>query len=68
VKYASRPADLPDAALVAPCDTSDRDVPTNGDLADELNRTRRQRNDCATNVDGLRQWRADALKRSEVDK
>jgi hypothetical protein len=59
---------LPDAALVAPCDRSNGDVPTNGDLADELNRARRQRNDCAAQVDGVRQWRADALKRSEVDK
>jgi hypothetical protein len=60
------PADVPDASLVAPCDTSEDDPATNGDLANELNRTRRQRDDCAGRMDGVRQWRSDAIKRAEA--
>lgn len=56
--------DLPDEGLVAPCDTSERPIAVNGDMVDELNRTRRQRNDCAAQVDGTRQWRRDAAKRT----
>lgn len=56
-------ADLPDAALVAACDTSDRPTATNGDLADELSRTRQQRNGCAAQVDGVRTWREQAAER-----
>jgi len=56
---------LPDAALVQPCDTTERPAATNGDLVDELGRTRRQRNDCAAQVEGMAQWRVDAAKRAE---
>lgn len=59
------PLDLPDAALVAPCDTSEGDPATNGQLVEELNTTRRQRDDCAAQVDGIRQWRSDAIRRHE---
>ena len=65
VKSIPRPADVPDAALVAPCDTSERDPATNGDLADELALTRHQRDDCAAKVDGTAQWRQDAIRRAE---
>lgn len=58
-------ADLPDANLVAPCDTRDAAVRDNGDLAQELPRVRRQRNDCAAQVDGLRRWRGEAAQRAE---
>lgn len=56
--------DLPDESLVAPCDTTERPIEVNGDFVEELNRTRRQRNDCAAQVDGTRQWRRDAAKRA----
>ena len=56
--------DLPDESLVTPCDTTEKAVEVNADLVDELNRTRRQRNDCAAQVDGVRQWRRDAAKRA----
>lgn len=56
--------DLPDAALVQPCDTTERPATVNGDLVDELSRTRRQRNDCAAQVEGSAQWRRDAVKRA----
>lgn len=65
-EYKRPPADVPDASLVAPCDTSEQDIPTNGDMANELNRTRRQRDDCAGRMDGVRQWRSDAIKRAET--
>jgi hypothetical protein len=55
---------LPDAALVVPCDTSERPATVNGDLVDELTRTRRQRNDCAAQVEATAQWRRDAAKRA----
>lgn len=64
VKTTRPPADVPDAALVAPCDKTDGDPTTNLALALELNHVRRQRDDCAAQVDGMRQWRADALKRA----
>lgn len=64
IEYADRPADVPEASLVAPCDTTEGDPATNGDLANELNRTRRQRDDCAGRMDGVRQWRSDAIKRA----
>ncbi|WP_420884547.1 Rz1-like lysis system protein LysC [Taklimakanibacter albus] len=35
----------------APCDTSERDPPLNEDLANELTRTRLQRNTCAAKVE-----------------
>ncbi len=60
-----RPADVPDAALVEPCDTAERDPETNAVLADELAVTRKQRDDCAVRMDGVRQWRKDAIKRAE---
>ena len=58
------PADVPNADLVAACDTSNNDTPTNGAMADELARTRGQRNDCAARMDGVRQWRTDAIRRA----
>jgi hypothetical protein len=58
------PADVPNAELVAPCDTSDNATPTNGDLADELARNRGQRNDCAARMDGVRTWREHAIQRA----
>lgn len=58
------PADVPDAALVAPCDTADGDPATNGALIAELAHVRRQRNDCAAQIDATRQWRTDALRRA----
>jgi len=51
---------------VVPCDRSEQPIATNGEMADELTRTRRQRDDCADRIDGVRQWRGDALKRSEA--
>lgn len=65
VEYEPAPLDLPDAALVAPCDTSERPVAVNGDLAEELNHTRAQRDECAGRMDGVRQWRSDAIRRAE---
>lgn len=64
IEYRAPPADVPDAALVAPCDVSDNPTPTNGDLAEELNRNRGQRNDCATRMVGVGQWRTDAIRRA----
>jgi hypothetical protein len=34
-------------------------------LADELARNRGQRNDCATRMGGVRQWREDAIRRAK---
>lgn len=68
VAYKAPPADVPDAALVADCDTSDNSVATNGELADELPRVRGQRNDCATRMKGVQQWRFDAIKRASDPK
>lgn len=34
-------------------------------MADELARNRGQRNDCAARMDGVRQWRSDAIRRAE---
>lgn len=64
VKGIATPPDLPEASLVAACDTSERDPATNDALADELAATRKQRDDCASKVDGVRQWRGDAIKRA----
>jgi hypothetical protein len=64
VEFRTPPADVPDAALVAPCDTSDNATPTNGALAEELNRVRGQRNECAIRMDGVRQHRDDELRRA----
>jgi hypothetical protein len=61
---ATPPADVPNADLVAPCDTSNNPVATNGALADELARNRGQRDDCAARMDGVRQWRTDAIRRA----
>lgn len=63
VKSTPAPLDVPDAALVAPCDTSEEDPAVNVALALELARTRRQRDDCAAKVDGVAQWRKDAIQR-----
>lgn len=57
-------SDLPDAALVQPCDTSETDPATNQAMSDELTRTREQRDGCATQVDGVRQWREGAVRRA----
>jgi hypothetical protein len=64
IQPAIPPADVPNADLVAACDTSDSATPTNGAMADELARNRGQRNDCATRMDGVRQWRTDAMRRA----
>lgn len=58
------PIDVPDAALVAPCDVSEADPATNGTLINELTHTRKQRDDCATRMDGVRKWRTDATARA----
>lgn len=60
------PPDLPDAALVQPCDTAETDPATVGALGAELTHTRRQRDDCSAKVDGLAKWRGDAIKRATV--
>ena len=64
IRSARPPADVPDAALVAACDTSERDPRLNIDLAEELISTRHQRDDCAAQVEGLRHWRKDAARRA----
>lgn len=66
VRTVPRAPDVPDAALVAPCDVFERDPANNEALADELAATRQQRDDCASKVAGLAQWRRDALKRAEA--
>ena len=66
VKPTPAPADVPDAALVAPCDQSEVDPMTNRELANELAHTRRQRDECAGRMDGVRQWRAKALERAKA--
>lgn len=58
------PADVPDAALVVPCDTAETDPAKNIDLANELSHTRRQRDDCASRMLGVGTWRLDAIKRA----
>jgi hypothetical protein len=50
---------------VAPCDRANGDVAVNGDLVEELAKTRRQRDDCGDRMDGVRQWRGDAIKRAD---
>jgi hypothetical protein len=50
---------------VGPCDRNESGVAVNGDLVEELAKTRRQRNDCADRMDGVRQWRGDAIKRAD---
>ena len=65
VKPVPAPLDVPDGALVAPCDVRNGDPETNKALISEVLHTRRQRNDCAAQVDGLRSWRSDALKRAD---
>jgi len=66
IKSAPAPADVPDAALVAPCDTTETDPAVNVALALELAHTRKQRNDCAAQVAGIAQWRKDALLRAST--
>lgn len=66
VKSTPAPADVPDAALVAPCDTTNTDPATNVALALELAHARKQRDDCAAQVQGLSQWRKDALLRASA--
>ena len=68
VEYRAPPADVPDAALVADCDTSNNPTPTNGAMSDELVRNRGQRDDCADRMKGVQQWRSDAIKRAEKPK
>lgn len=67
VEFHRPPADVPDAALVVPCDRSEQPIATNGQMAEELNRTRRQRNDCADRMDGVRQHRTDELRRAATE-
>jgi hypothetical protein len=67
IEYRSPPVDVPDGALMAPCERSETDPATNAALATELSRTRRQRDDCADRMDGVARWRADALKRAASD-
>lgn len=49
----------PPAALTTPCDTSNRPVATVGDAVDELVTARSQRDECAAQVDALREWGRD---------
>ena len=56
-------ADLVPAAVVAPCDTSERPVQTTDDVVTELTRTRDQRDACAAKVDRAREHRAAAEAR-----
>jgi hypothetical protein len=60
------PADVPDADLVAPCDRANGDPADNVQLANETAHNRKQRDDCADRMDGVRQWRSDALARAKV--
>lgn len=60
-------ADLPDASLVAPCDTSKRPVTLNEDMPSELSRTRKSLGECAAKVDALADWRKGAAKRGEKE-
>ena len=55
--------DLPDEELVAACPTDNRDFVTNGDMFAELTRNRKQRDDCAAQVNAARQWRDEARAR-----
>lgn len=48
---------LPDAGLVAECDTSEGRVSLNGDFPIELENTRAQRDSCAAQVRALLTWR-----------
>lgn len=48
----------PPAALTTPCDTDNRPITTNGDLAEAVVTTREQRDTCAAKVDALRDWSA----------
>lgn len=57
-------ADLPDAALVAPCDTANASWATNGELLDALLGTRDQRDGCAAQVDKIAKWRSEAAERA----
>ncbi len=60
------PLDVPDAELVAECDRANGDPLTNLALANELNHTRRQRDDCAARMDAIRKWREDAIRRHDI--
>lgn len=62
------PADVPDAALVQPCDRANADPATNEQLATEAAHNRRQRDDCADRMDGVAAWRAHALDRAKAKK
>jgi hypothetical protein len=59
-------ADVPDEALVAPCDTRDPPWTLGGELLEALGVTKRQRNDCADQVDALRRHRLEALERERL--
>lgn len=59
-------ADVADEALVAPCDTRDAPWTLNGELLEALGITKRQRNDCAAQVDALRRQRSEALERARL--
>jgi len=56
---------------VQPCDVNDSAIFTTGDIVDQLQQCRQQRNSCSATVDGLREWREGAVKRNaqnpEVD-
>ena len=55
--------DLPDAALVAPCDTSDAPWRLNIELLDGWLKRGEQRDACAAQVAKLANWRAEAVAR-----
>ncbi|WP_422652912.1 Rz1-like lysis system protein LysC [Asticcacaulis sp.] len=59
-------SDLPDEKLVKDCDTSERDPVNNGALSDELSLTREQRDGCASQVKGIKAWRAGAVGRAKL--
>lgn len=50
-------------ALVTPCDRTNGDPATNGQLVQEVINVRKQRDDCADRMDGVAKWRSDAAAR-----
>jgi hypothetical protein len=60
---------LPDIGLVKPCDQTNQQDQTNGDLAKDLLATRYQRDICAEQVLSIAKWRAAAaIKTAETPK
>ena len=53
---------LPDAALVAPCDVANAQVTTTEEIVAALLHTRTQRDECAAQVAALAAWRASQAK------